>query len=203
MPKISEEQRQTRKQVILDSALELFSTKGYFPTSITDIAIHAAVSKGAIYTYFKSKEEIFLTLADNLHNISDRNKQFMNHINEGNLSLSEKLLSLWDDITAQWTEENLVFARLQYEVLLEASKSPELKQMMMARSKESLQLVQKIIHESIGESDPAKLAAFSRLWWAQIDGLVAYFISHGVTPDPEEMSRIRNLIQYMTNYLEE
>lgn len=203
MPKISDEQRQVRKQVILDSALELFSKNGYFPTSITDIAIHAAVSKGAIYTYFTSKEEIFLTLADNLHNISQRNKQFMDHINEGNLSLSEKLLSLWDNITAQWTEENLVFARLQYEVWLEASKSPELKQMMMARSKESLQLVETIIQESLEESDPEKSAAFARFWWAQIDGLVAYFISHGVTPDPEEMSRIREMIQHMIDYLEE
>lgn len=203
MPKISEEQRLARKQLILDSALELFSKNGYFPTSITDIATHAAVSKGAIYTYFTSKEEIFLTLADNLHNITDRNNRFMNQINEANLSLSEKLLRLWDEITAQWTEKNLVFARLQYEVWLEASKSPALKKMMEARSKESLRLVETIIQESIDEPDPAKIAAFSRLWWAQIDGLVAYFISHGVTPDPEEMGRIKELIQHLTHYLEE
>lgn len=46
------------RQVILDTALNLFTTKGYFNTSVHDIKRGANVSIGAVYHHFKSKEEI-------------------------------------------------------------------------------------------------------------------------------------------------
>ncbi|MGL6200719.1 MAG: TetR/AcrR family transcriptional regulator [Lachnospiraceae bacterium] len=48
-----------RKQEILDAAMELFATKGYEKTTITDIANHLNISQGLCYRYFKSKDEIF------------------------------------------------------------------------------------------------------------------------------------------------
>jgi AcrR family transcriptional regulator len=202
MPKISEKKRLERKNLVLESALKLFSKKGYFATTIEDIANHAKISKGYIYTYFNSKDEIFLELADNIQNISKRNDKFMENIIEKEMSLSDKLVVLWDDIVNQWTSENLIFARLQYEFWLESSKNPELKKIMVKRSKESLELIDKIILDSNKEVDRGLLTAFSRLWWAQIDGLVAYFISHGKTPEKKEMEKIREIIIHMSKIFE-
>ncbi len=46
------------KKKIIDTALRLFSDKGYFNTSLQDIRKEANVSIGGIYHHFKNKEEI-------------------------------------------------------------------------------------------------------------------------------------------------
>jgi AcrR family transcriptional regulator len=73
-----EEIRESKKNLILDTALELFATEGYYPTSISKIAERAGISKGLIYNYFKSKEDIIRTIIhkgiDDLFKIIDPNK---------------------------------------------------------------------------------------------------------------------------------
>lgn len=44
---------------ILRSASKLFSTRGYFTTSVEDIAKDAGVAKGSVYNYYESKSKIF------------------------------------------------------------------------------------------------------------------------------------------------
>lgn len=50
-------QEQTRQQIVL-AALKSFSERGYASTSVSAIAKEAGVSKGLIYHYFDSKEEV-------------------------------------------------------------------------------------------------------------------------------------------------
>jgi len=57
-PEQYEEIRKTKKKVILDAALKLFAEKGYASASISCIAETANISKGLMYNYFKSKEEL-------------------------------------------------------------------------------------------------------------------------------------------------
>lgn len=47
---------------ILDAALTTFSDHGYRGASMRMIAGHAGISVGGLYLYFKSKEELYLTL---------------------------------------------------------------------------------------------------------------------------------------------
>lgn len=48
-----------QRQLILDKSLELFSQKGFAQTSIVDIAKESNISKGLLYHYFLSKEQLF------------------------------------------------------------------------------------------------------------------------------------------------
>ena len=48
-----------QRQLILDKSLELFSQKGFAQTSIVDIAKESNISKGPLYHYFLSKEQLF------------------------------------------------------------------------------------------------------------------------------------------------
>jgi AcrR family transcriptional regulator len=57
-----------RRNEILDSAQELFNSKGYEKTSINDIANETGVAKGTIYHYFKTKEEIFDAIVERYFN---------------------------------------------------------------------------------------------------------------------------------------
>lgn len=53
-----EEIRQRSKQQILEAALSLFAHQGFHNTTISQIARKAGVSKGLIYNYFSSKEDL-------------------------------------------------------------------------------------------------------------------------------------------------
>lgn len=58
MPKVVD--KMLRRKEILDAAANVFATLGYNQTRVVDIATEAGISKGLVYDYFKSKEEIFL-----------------------------------------------------------------------------------------------------------------------------------------------
>src|SRR6266436_3495719 len=53
------ERREHTIKAILDAARRLFASRGFAATSIDDLAALAGVAKGAVYHHFKSKEEIF------------------------------------------------------------------------------------------------------------------------------------------------
>jgi AcrR family transcriptional regulator len=55
------------KQTILSSALDCFSERGYFNTSLDEIAKQAGMTRGAVYWHFKNKPEIFNALHQQLH----------------------------------------------------------------------------------------------------------------------------------------
>jgi AcrR family transcriptional regulator len=55
------------RERLLESAKILFSQKGYYATSVEDIVASAGLSKGAFYFYFKSKEELFKSLVEEMH----------------------------------------------------------------------------------------------------------------------------------------
>ena len=62
---ISEEKRkiiqESRRKQILDAAILLFDQQGFSATKISDISEQAGISKGLVYRYFNSKEEILLS----------------------------------------------------------------------------------------------------------------------------------------------
>jgi AcrR family transcriptional regulator len=51
--------RDTRREAILDAARDVFLEDGFAATSMSTIAARVGGSKATLYTYFKSKEELF------------------------------------------------------------------------------------------------------------------------------------------------
>lgn len=60
MPKISDEQRQARRDQILAAAWRCFFRKGIHGTSMEEILREAKLSAGAVYLYYKGKDELIL-----------------------------------------------------------------------------------------------------------------------------------------------
>src|SRR5262249_11682847 len=54
--------KQARPGEILDAALKVFAEKGFAAARMEDIARRAGVTKGTIYLYFPSKEDVFKQL---------------------------------------------------------------------------------------------------------------------------------------------
>src|SRR6516165_9825143 len=58
MPKISDQQRQARRDQILAAAWTCFFRKGIHATSMEEIIREAGLSAGAVYLYYKGKDEL-------------------------------------------------------------------------------------------------------------------------------------------------
>ena len=57
-PKVTEEYLEERRQTIISAAEVCFARLGIHATTLEDIRIEAGLSRGAVYHYFKSKEDI-------------------------------------------------------------------------------------------------------------------------------------------------
>ena len=59
-----EREYQTRRKEILSAAERIFAKKGFFSTTMSEIAERAEFGIGTLYNYFKSKDDLYFTLID-------------------------------------------------------------------------------------------------------------------------------------------
>ncbi len=57
-------EQQLRRETIIEAAQRLFEQKGFEQTTVEQIATFAEFGKGTIYSYFKSKEEIYIAILE-------------------------------------------------------------------------------------------------------------------------------------------
>lgn len=92
-PKNADGQR--TRQAILDAALNLFADKGFFGTSLRDVAAAVGVRESALYNYFKSKEALFeaLVLADQHTKLEQLSATIDGPITDGRAVLEEMAIT--------------------------------------------------------------------------------------------------------------
>ncbi len=64
MPKVVPEYKEKARRNIIETGAQVFLEKGYHRTKMEDIAEKLGVSKGAIYQYFTSKDQLFFDVID-------------------------------------------------------------------------------------------------------------------------------------------
>ena len=64
MPKLKPDTQRARRENILDAALRCFARGGFHATTMQHICKEAAVSPGAVYVYFASKEDLIAGLCE-------------------------------------------------------------------------------------------------------------------------------------------
>jgi AcrR family transcriptional regulator len=64
VPKLSEEAKEARREQILAAARRVFAAHGYEGATVVRLERETGLSRGAIFNYYPSKDELFLTLAD-------------------------------------------------------------------------------------------------------------------------------------------
>ncbi len=196
MPKISEAQRLDRQRAVLKAAETVFSRHGFAEATIDDIAQEAGISKGYVYTYFPTKEDIFLAVVRDFDDATARWRLLGDNVaSTRGMRPEQRLMALWDTIAAQWSIESLNHVKLQLEIWSQSSRNPRLQEALDTRSSRSLRLVEIILEESAPSSLQEKdYSPFARLWWAMIDGLVLYWIGHGTTPSSNELENLRSTV---------
>ncbi|MFD2444697.1 TetR/AcrR family transcriptional regulator [Bacillus sp. CGMCC 1.16607] len=175
-PIVSDSYKEKRKQEILESALICFAKKGFETSTVDDIVAQSGISKGAIYNYFKSKEEIYLEL------MSQKTENNFNEIKKAideYKTTSEKLDYLFSiyDTTFPYNEADLGEIVVSFEFKLHSSRNKEVNDILTKRRHTYfLGLLTEIIRqgqqngELIKENKPE---VFADLFWTMMDGLLA------------------------------
>jgi TetR/AcrR family transcriptional regulator, transcriptional repressor of aconitase len=67
MPRVAESYLQSRRRQIMDAAITCFARDGFHRTTMQDIVGETGLSAGAIYRYFRAKEDIVAAIAAEHH----------------------------------------------------------------------------------------------------------------------------------------
>lgn len=150
--------RKEKKKLILDTALELFATNGFHATSISQITKKAGISKGLVYNYFESKndilEEISQQAFDTIYSQFD-----LNH--DGMLTKDEFIMFIRS--TLQSTHENRTFWKLYYALMFQPHMLESFSEKYSARAQEITRMLHTFL-QSEGSVDPdGDLMAISAL----------------------------------------
>lgn len=66
MPAMNKKTDQDTRKAIIEASMSLFARRGYHGTSVAQIAEATGLTKGALYWYFKGKEDLFLKVLDRI-----------------------------------------------------------------------------------------------------------------------------------------
>jgi AcrR family transcriptional regulator len=64
MPKVTEEHRAARREQIVLAAMKCVAAEGFHKTTMAHVIAESGLSAGAVYGYFRSKEELIAAIAD-------------------------------------------------------------------------------------------------------------------------------------------
>ncbi|TBR43788.1 TetR/AcrR family transcriptional regulator [Marinomonas agarivorans] len=98
--------RPSKKQHIIDTALNLFSRLGYQGTSIDQVVAAAAVSKPTVYSNFSSKQVLWVQSLEKILSLSEEDVQAVLDKQQAHLAHNEAtvecVLTHWLDIWQSW-----------------------------------------------------------------------------------------------------
>lgn len=114
-PEKFEEIREEKKHLIMEVALQLFANEGYHTTSISEIAKKAGISKGLMYNYFESKEELLKAIV--LHGIESL-MEFFDPNHDGILTKEELILFIKN--TIKTIKSHIIYYRLYFSLMVQA-----------------------------------------------------------------------------------
>lgn len=173
-----------KRERILDSAMRVFASKGFFGAKVSDIAAEAGVADGTIYLYFKSKDDLLISLFES----------FMTTVNQTLLAAMEGVTSATDKLRrfvrayATLVEENRHAAEV---VTIELRQSAKfMKEYANPRFAEFLKILAGVVEEgqrqgSIRPDLPPPVVA--RALFGALDELALMWVAGRGTKDAKEM----------------
>jgi len=189
MPRTKEQFEEIRKEKasrIKQVALELFANEGYHLTSISKIAKNANISKGLLYNYFESKEELIKEI------IKDgivESYSFFDPNNDGELSSDEFEFFVRQNF--QLIKQKKQFYKFFYTILMQ----PDVQELVQHESMELGTKVQTITHNYFAsrfKDAETEMLIYSSL----IKGLnMQYLFSNGQFTESQLEKAIKKILE--------
>lgn len=194
MPRKAKEEAEKTRARILASALDLFTKKGYEHTTFTDVAAKLKLTKGAVYWYFATKEELLIALVEQmLAQFADQISKLMPKEELTFLAVADMMAKNATQITKD--PSGMDFFLLMHEQIRWASDSmfkireSVLKNENFGPWKAFFVAVENDVKAGRARADvnPERVAHTCTAIW---DGLVHAHIAKFMTCDPEETMRM-------------
>ena len=190
MPRITAAHEQEVRDRIIAAAVRAFSEKGYHSSTIADVCREAGLSVGAIYTYFDSKEALFLQTCDL---ISARGLDELARRLATATTTAERLaiaIGLYIETIDEYEGAPGQISLVQ--AWAEADREPGVREMLAARRERIVGAGQLLIHQGIASGElPAwiDVDAVTRGILALLDGLLLQRIEAGDAYRPADLAR--------------
>ncbi len=138
MAKAASKNQKDMLERIIVSATKNFAKKGYILTSLKDIAVSAKISKGGLYHYFPSKEDLFFAVCS--QNVKKTMEKTIEFFENKPVLGPEKEKRLFEDLSEYY--DNIVVGtkdleRLWIEGMMESDHNVKLKKMLLKMEKEN------------------------------------------------------------------
>jgi len=124
MPKVTGLYKTEVREKIIEAAIVSFAQTGFDRTKMEDIAKRLGLSKGTIYLYFRSKEELFLAICEHYLRIIKERQQ------AANFSKMEEMLLDAERFFEEFQELEQGNDRIMLEMVVESSRNPKLRKAM-------------------------------------------------------------------------
>ncbi len=130
MPKVIPVSKDQVKDRIVQKAFKVFRERGYHSTKMTDIAAEVNYSKGTLYQYFKSKDELFAAAFN--YRIKSRQDQLLSLLKNDLtfFATEEFFLELYNSMTNS--------LRFSFDVLNLAKENDQLYEKLTVRNEDAL-----------------------------------------------------------------
>jgi AcrR family transcriptional regulator len=173
-----------RRKQIMDAALACFARKGYHNTTMDDIVAESGLSKGTLYWYFKSKDDLFFSLVKSF--FLDMRQDFENILEQPTTS-SGKLRAIAQGFV-QFFQETESFFNVFFEFWMQSALNEELNQLSSNILVQYREVLAGIIAEGIrtGEFKAVDASQLALAVMAVYDGLAFYMM---LMPDEVELER--------------
>jgi AcrR family transcriptional regulator len=165
-----DEQRERTRQELIDAAAVVFAKHGFHGASVDQVAEAAGYTKGAVYSNFRSKEELFLEL---LERQLDRSVELLERVIE-DVPVDQRADAFADQAAALPILEGEWFL-LEAEFLLYAARNddPSVRERVASRQQRTRARITQVVQrhlDDIGAGD-AGAEDLARLLMATADGL--------------------------------
>lgn len=170
-PKVTSEYKTEVKERIIQSAVKCFSKYGLDRTRMDDVAQKADLSKGTLYLYFKSKEDLFYVICENNLKVL---KEQLSHIFS---TTKEDLVSNAEQFYENFhKEEKRESEKVFYEIIAESARNPKLQKILYTQRIKTFNVVREYLDRQIEKGFFKKdtdTEAIASGFVALYDGLIA------------------------------
>jgi AcrR family transcriptional regulator len=182
-----EDVSEERKEQILDAATEVFAQKGFDHARMDDIVEETGLSKGALYWYFKSKDDIIFAIMDRMFQLEFRE---LEELKETGSSASEALRT-FAEVAIKDINRMLRFTPVTYEFLALAFRNKLVQKAIKQYMNSYVSLLDPMIQRGIdsGEFKKVNPRDVSAAVGAIIEGTVLLWVYDHNLIDPGENIR--------------
>jgi AcrR family transcriptional regulator len=199
-PLTPERRREMTRSHLLAAAAQVFARKGFHGASIDDVAAAAGFTKGAVYSNFKNKEDLFLGVLD--QRIAEQFVAVRTALTAAATLQHDARSTVFTRLTAEWLWGDEDWQLLFLEFSLYAARNPHARRKLAERTRLDAELLQPIVQAELdrdGAEPPIPVDQLTAIFLALFGGIA---LRHATNPTDADDTLLQSAITFLSYALE-